>query len=157
LEALPGLSLAVVLWLGGREGLLHQITPGQFIAYLVYVTQLTWPIIPLGWVVNLFYRGTASMGRINEILVEQPEVTDRGVAPSMRIATELRGDIELRNLNFAYNGTPVLRNVNLTIPAGTSLAVVGPTGSGKSTLVSLIPRIYDAASGQVLIDGRTVR
>jgi ATP-binding cassette, subfamily B, multidrug efflux pump len=157
LEALPGLSLAVVLWLGGREVLLHHITPGQFIAYLVYVTQLTWPIIALGWVVNLFYRGTASMGRINEILVEQSEVTDREVTPALRTATELGGDIEFRNLNFAYNGTPVLRNVNLTIPAGTSLAVVGPTGSGKSTLVSLIPRIYDAGFGQVLIDGRSVR
>src|SRR5256714_277746 len=76
LEALPGLSLAVVLWLGGREVLLHRISPGQFIAYLVYVTQLTWPIIALGWVVNLFYRGTASMGRIKEILVEKPEITD---------------------------------------------------------------------------------
>jgi ATP-binding cassette, subfamily B, multidrug efflux pump len=157
LEALPGLSLAVVLWLGGREVLLQHITPGQFIAYLVYVTQLTWPIIALGWVVNLFYRGTASMGRINEILVERPEITDRDIAQSLSHATELRGDIELRNLNFAYNGTPVLRDVNLTIPAGTSLAIVGPTGSGKSTLVSLIPRIYDAATGQVLIDGRSVR
>src|SRR5215468_8958283 len=157
LEALPGLSLAVVLWLGGREVLLHHITPGQFIAYLVYVTQLTWPIIALGWVVNLFYRGTASMGRINEILVEQSEVTDREVIPALHAAKEMGGDIEFRNLNFAYNGIPVLRNVNLTIPAGTSLAVVGPTGSGKSTLVSLIPRIYDAGFGQVLIDGRSVR
>src|SRR5207248_966595 len=157
LEALPGLSLAVVLWLGGREVLLHHITPGQFIAYLVYVTQLTWPIIALGWVVNLFYRGTASMGRINEILIEQPEVTDRDLTPSLRTIAEVRGDIEFRNLNFAYNGTPVLRNVNLTIPAGTSLAIVGPTGSGKSTLVSLIPRIYDAGSAQVLIDGRPIK
>ncbi|HEX7958953.1 MAG TPA: ABC transporter transmembrane domain-containing protein, partial [Terriglobales bacterium] len=155
LEALPGLSLAVVLWLGGREVLLHRITPGQFIAYLVYVTQLTWPIIALGWVVNLFYRGTASMGRINEILVEKPEITDSEATPSLRSA-ELRGDIEFRNLNFAYGERPVLRNVNLKIPAGTSLAIVGPTGSGKSTLVSLIPRIYDATRGSVLIDGRSV-
>src|SRR5215813_4369091 len=86
LEALPGLSLAVVLWLGGREVLLHHITAGQFIAYLVYVTQLTWPIIALGWVVNLFYRGTASMGRINEILVEKPEITDSEAMPSLRSA-----------------------------------------------------------------------
>ena len=157
LEALPGLSLAVVLWLGGREVLLRIISPGQFVTYLFYVTQLTWPIIALGWVVNLFYRGTASMGRINEILVEQPEIMDREAPPALRVITELGGDIEFRNLNFAYNGTPVLQNINLTIPAGTSLAVVGPTGSGKSTLVSLIPRIYDAASGQVLIDGRSVR
>ena len=155
LEALPGLSLAVVLWLGGREVLLHRITPGQFIAYLVYVTQLTWPIIALGWVVNLFYRGTASMGRINEILIEKPQITDSEAIPSMRSA-ELRGDIEFRNLNFAYGQTSILRNVNLNIPAGTSLAIVGPTGSGKSTLVNLIPRIYDAPRGSVLIDGRSV-
>ena len=155
LEALPGLSLAVVLWLGGREVLLHRITTGQFIAYLVYVTQLTWPIIALGWVVNLFYRGTASMGRINEILVEKPEITDSEAMPSLRSA-ELSGDIEFRNLNFGYGKTSILRNVNLRIPAGTSLAIVGPTGSGKSTLVSLIPRIYDAPRGSVLIDGRSV-
>jgi ATP-binding cassette, subfamily B, multidrug efflux pump len=155
LEALPGLSLAVVLWLGGREVLLHRMTPGQFIAYLVYVTQLTWPIIALGWVVNLFYRGTASMGRINEILIEKPEITDSEATPSLR-SVELRGEIEFRNLNFAYGETPVLRKVNLKIPAGTSLAIVGPTGSGKSTLVSLIPRIYDATRGSVLIDGRSV-
>src|SRR5215468_987166 len=156
LEALPGLSLAVVLWLGGREVLLHRITTGQFIAYLVYVTQLTWPIIALGWVVNLFYRGTASMGRINEILVEKPEITDSEAMPSLRSA-ELSGDIEFRNLNFGYGKTSILRNVSLKIPAGTSLAIVGPTGSGKSTLVSLIPRIYDAAPGSVLIDGRPIR
>jgi len=155
LEALPGLSLAVVLWLGGREVLLHRITPGQFIAYLVYVTQLTWPIIALGWVVNLFYRGTASMGRINEILIEKPEITDSEAIPSLRSA-EVRGEIEFRNLNFAYGEMSILRNVNLTIPAGTSLAIVGPTGSGKSTLVNLIPRIYDAPRGSVLIDGRSV-
>ena len=127
-------------------------------AFNTYMVQLTWPIIALGWVINIFQRGTASMARINEILTEKPEIED---APAIKAAgaptTHLRGDIEFRGLNFAYNGTPVLHDVNLYVPAGSSLAIVGPTGSGKTTLVSLIPRIYDTASGTVLIDGRPIR
>jgi ATP-binding cassette subfamily B protein len=136
---------------------------GDFVAFNTYMVQLTWPIIALGWVINIFQRGTASMARINEILVEKPEIEDSadvkaaggGAHPTQ--ATEMRGEIEFRGLNFAYNGTPVLHNVNLRIPAGSSLAIVGPTGSGKTTLVSLIPRIYDASPGTVLIDGKPVR
>jgi ATP-binding cassette subfamily B multidrug efflux pump len=122
--------------------------------------QLTWPVIALGWVINIFQRGTASMGRINEILVEQPEIQDgpetQAAGESAR-ATQIRGEIEFRGLNFAYNGVPVLHDINLRIPEGSSLAIVGPTGSGKTTLVSLIPRIYDAAPGTVWIDGEPVR
>jgi ATP-binding cassette, subfamily B, multidrug efflux pump len=122
------------------------------------VVQLTWPVIALGWVINIFQRGTASMGRINEILVEQPEIQD---SPEVKAAAgssaQIRGEIEFRGLNFAYNGAPVLHDINLRIPAGSSLAIVGPTGSGKTTLVSLIPRIYDAAPGSVWIDGKPVR
>jgi ATP-binding cassette subfamily B protein len=136
---------------------------GDFVAFNTYMVQLTWPIIALGWVINIFQRGTASMARINEILVEKPEIEDsaevkaagEGARPTQ--AAEMRGEIEFRGLNFAYNGTPVLHNVNLRIPAGSSLAIVGPTGSGKTTLVSLIPRIYDASPGTVLIDGKPVR
>src|SRR5437763_1374161 len=157
LEAMLGLAVVMVLWLGGREVLLHRMTVGQFIAFNTYMIQLTWPIIALGWVINLFQRGTASMGRINEILVAQPEITDADAAPDLRSVTTLNGDLEFRNLNFSYNGTPVLHDINLRIPAGTSLAVVGPTGSGKTTLVNLIPRVYDAASGEILIDGRPIR
>ena len=102
------------------------------------------------------------MARINEILVEQPEIEDslalkaKAAGEGAR-ATQIRGEIEFRGLTFAYNGVPVLHDINLRIPPGTSLAIVGPTGSGKTTLVSLIPRIYDAAPGSVLIDGRPVR
>jgi ATP-binding cassette subfamily B protein len=157
LETLLGLAIILVLWLGGREVLLHRMTVGDFVAYNTYMVQLTWPVIALGWVINLFQRGTASLGRINEILHEQPAVTDAGVAPDLRKVSELRGDIEFRNLDFSYGaGAPVLKNINLRIPAGTSLAIVGPTGSGKSTLVNLIPRIHDAEPGSVLIDGRDV-
>jgi len=106
-------------------------------------------------VINIFQRGTASMARINEILVEKPEIHDEpGVLTPY---AEMRGEIEFRNLNFAYGDTTVLHDVNLLVPAGSSLAIVGPTGSGKSTLVHLIPRVYDTASGTVLIDGKPIR
>ena len=156
LETMLGLAIVLVLWLGGREVLQHRITVGQFIAFNTYMVQLTWPVIALGWVINIFQRGTASMGRINEILVEKPEILDGPEVLTQKIV-DLRGDIEFRNLNFAYDGHPVLHDINLRIPAGSSLAIVGPTGSGKTTLVNLIPRIYDAAPGSVLIDGRPIR
>jgi ATP-binding cassette subfamily B protein len=114
-------------------------------------------VIALGWVINIFQRGAASMGRFAELLHEQPTITDAGAISGNGVQRTLRGEIEFRNLNFSYNGTAVLRDINLRIPAGTSLAIVGPTGSGKSTLVSLIPRIYDAEPGTVLIDGRPIR
>jgi ATP-binding cassette, subfamily B, multidrug efflux pump len=171
LETLLGLAVVIVLWVGGREVLLHRISVGSFVAFNTYMVQLTWPIISLGWVINIFQRGTASMGRIENILAEQPEVTDAGV-PANGAPTEVRGEIEFRNLSFHYGQTliaaergighihgdeNVLKSINLRVPAGTSLAIVGPTGSGKSTLVSLIPRIYDAEPGSVLIDGRPIR
>jgi ATP-binding cassette subfamily B protein len=166
LEVMLGFAIVLVLWLGGREVLYRRISVGDFVAFNTYMVQLTWPVIALGWVINIFQRGTASMGRINEILSEKPQIVD---SPELASATngnagggaratrQLKGEIEFRGLNFAYNGTPVLHDVNLRIPAGSSLAVVGPTGSGKTTLVNLIPRIYDAAPGTVLIDGRPIR
>ncbi|HXZ81967.1 MAG TPA: ABC transporter ATP-binding protein [Terriglobales bacterium] len=155
LEVLLGLAVVLVLWLGGREVLLGRMTVGDFVAFNTYMVQLTWPVIALGWVINIFQRGTASMGRINEILTEKPEIRDSPAAQARPAV--VNGEIEFRNLNFGYNGTPVLRDINLRIPAGSSLAIVGPTGSGKSTLVNLIPRIYDAPPGSVLIDGRPIR
>jgi ATP-binding cassette subfamily B protein len=156
LEFMLGVGVVIAFWLGGREVLLHHISPGNFVAFVTYIVQLTWPIIALGWVINIFQRGTASMGRLNEILVAQPDITDDRVAPDLRIRETIEGAIEFRNLSFSYNGTQVLHHINLHIPAGSSLAVVGPTGSGKTTLVNLIPRIYDAASGALLVDGRSV-
>ncbi len=156
LETMLGLAIVLVLWLGGREVLKGRIDVGGFVAFNTYMVQLTWPIIALGWVVNIFQRGTASLARIHDLMTEQAEITDApGVVASA--SRELTGNVEFRNLNFAYNGTPVLYDVNLLIPAGTSLAIVGPTGSGKTTLVSLIPRIYDAAPGSVLIDSKPIR
>ncbi|MGA2234203.1 MAG: ABC transporter ATP-binding protein [Terriglobales bacterium] len=167
LELMLGAAVVIVLWLGGRQVLMGKMNVGDFVAFNTYMMQLTWPVIALGWVINIFQRGTASLVRINEILSEQPEIADitsgAGVSPvspgeGARLSTsEILGEVEFRNLNFAYNGTSVLKDINLRIPAGSSLAIVGPTGSGKTTLVNLIPRIYDAEPGTVLIDGRPVR
>ncbi len=171
LETLLGFAVVIVLWVGGREVLLNRITVGSFVAFNTYVVQLTWPIISLGWVISLFQRGTASMRRIQSILAEQPEITDAGVPP-VSAPSEIFGEIEFRDLSFHYGETltavergagrvhgdkNVLKNITLRVPAGTSLAIVSPTGSGKSTLVSLIPRIYDAAEDSVLIDSRPIR
>ena len=157
LELLLGFAVVIVLWVGGREVLLNHMSLGDFVAFNTYIIMLTWPIIALGWVINIFQRGTASMGRINEILVAQPEITDATVAADLARAKTVQGDIEFRHLHFAYNGVPVLQDVNLKIPAGSSLAIVGPTGSGKTTLVNLLPRIYDAPEGSLLLDGRSIR
>jgi ATP-binding cassette subfamily B multidrug efflux pump len=155
LEVMLGFAIVLVLWLGGREVLYGRITVGEFVAFNTYMVQLTWPIIALGWVINIFQRGTASMARINDLLVEKSEIGDESAA--VPVGSAIQGDIEFRDLDFGYNGIPVLHDINLRIPAGSSLAIVGPTGSGKTTLVSLIARIYDAAQGTVLIDGRSVR
>ncbi len=191
LELVLGLSLMLTLLVGGREVVQHRITVGEFTSYNVYMVQLTWPMIAIGWVVNLIQRGTASVTRIDQLLKEEPAISDRrqsvdelssrsvaeGPAfvrvadslPASRSTAELvpvqkkgalsiRGDIEFRHLNFRYaTGPEVLHDICLRIPAGTSLALVGPTGSGKSTLVSLIPRLQDADPGEVLIDGQPIR
>jgi ATP-binding cassette subfamily B protein len=156
LELMLGIAVVLVLWLGGREVIAGRMKVGEFVAFLTYITQLTWPVIALGYVINLFQRGTASLGRIHELMTEKPEIADTTAVVQVS-GEEFRGDIEFRGLNFAYNGTPVLHDVNLHIPAGTSLAIVGPTGSGKTTLINLISRVYDAEPGSVLIDGRPVR
>ena len=156
LEVMLGLAIVLVLWLGGREVVLGRITVGKFVTFNTFMVMLTWPIIALGWVINITQRGTASVVRLNQIFAEKPEINDVAARPATDLGP-IRGEIEFRDLNFNYNGTHVLKNVNLRIPAGTSLAVVGPTGAGKSTLVNLIPRIYDAAPGTVLVDGRPIQ
>ncbi len=154
LEFVLGLSLMITLLVGGHEVVAHRISVGQFTAYMVYMVQLTWPMIAVGWVVNLFQRGTASVVRIDELLKQQPSIADEPSAQDIPVT----GEIEFRNLSFAYpGGPPVLENINLHIPAGSSLAIVGPTGSGKSTLVGLLPRLHDAPAGEVLLDGQPIR
>jgi len=164
LEFVLGLALAITLLVGGHEVLTHRISVGGFVAFNTYMMMMTWPIIAVGWVVNLFQRGTASVTRINELLTEAPTIDDRGADPGMPADWRVRGEIEFRELTFAYptdaknvaaaQAKVVLHSISLKIPAGSSLAIVGPTGSGKSTLVNLIPRLYDAPGGSVLLDGR---
>src|SRR5207248_249830 len=157
LETMLGLAIVLVLWLGGREVVLGRITVGQFTAFNTYMVLLTWPVIALGWVINIFQRGSASFGRIYQLMQEKPENTDSLMVKPLPLGEGLHGEIEFRNLTFSYNGNVVLHGIDLRIPAGTSMAIVGPTGSGKTTLVSLIPRIYNAEPGSVLIDGRPIR
>ena len=162
LEFVLGLAMAITLLVGGHEVISHRISIGDFVAFNTYMVMLTWPVIALGWVVNLWQRGTASVIRIDELLSDKPSIDNAEADPSIPPELTLRGDIEFRDLSFSYSGadsgrSEVLHSLSLKVPAGTSLAIVGPTGSGKSTLVNLIPRLYDAAPGSVLIDERPIR
>ena len=157
LEFILGISMIITLLAGGHLVIAHRISIGQFVAFNTYMVMLIWPIIAVGWVVNLFERGTASVKRIDELLKAEPTIDDRAADPAIPANLVFRGEIEFRDLSFSYGDTPVLRGISLTIPAGSSLAIVGPTGSGKSTLVSLLSRLYEAPEGSLLIDGRPVR
>jgi ATP-binding cassette subfamily B multidrug efflux pump len=157
LEFVLGISMIITLLVGGHQVLAHRITVGDFVAFNTYMILLIWPIIAVGWVINIFQRGTASVKRIDELLRAEPAIDDRSADPTLGPATVLKGEIEFRNLSFSYGGAPVLEDISLRIPAGSSLAIVGPTGSGKSTLVNLISRLYEAPEGTLLIDGRPVR
>ena len=157
LEFVLGIAMIITLLVGGHEVIHHQITAGDFVAFNTYMILLIWPIIAVGWVVNLFQRGTASVKRIDELLQAKPGIDDSAADPSIPSNAVLGGEIEFRNLNFSYGETPVLRDVSLRVPAGSSLAIVGPTGSGKTTLVNLISRLYEAPEGSLLIDGRPIR
>ena len=173
LQALIGITFLIVLWQGGHLVLSGRISLGALIAFYSYLGILVWPMIALGWVTNIFQRGAASMGRLNHILIAQPQIDDRAATVPAEVKVE--GDIEFRNLNFSYpttmaggsaNGSGngnrsatdgVLRDINLHIPAGSTLAIVGPTGSGKTTLAALVARLWEAPEGAVLIDGRSIR
>ena len=173
LQALIGITFLIVLWQGGHLVLSGRISLGALIAFYSYLGILVWPMIALGWVTNIFQRGAASMGRLNHILIAQPQIDDR--AATVPAEMKVEGEIEFRNLNFSYpttmaggsangsgngNRSPadgVLRDINLHIPAGSTLAIVGPTGSGKTTLAALVARLWEAPEGAVLIDGRSIR
>ncbi|HTB97741.1 MAG TPA: ABC transporter ATP-binding protein [Terracidiphilus sp.] len=158
LEFMLGVSMIITLLVGGHLVIHQAITVGDFVEFNTYMVMLIWPIIAVGWVINIFQRGTASVKRIDELLQAKPSIDDRDADATIAPETRFRGDIEFRHLNFSYgNGIPVLQDVSLRIPAGTSLAVVGPTGSGKSTLVNLIARLYEGPGNSILIDGRPIR
>lgn len=151
-----GLGMLIVLWIGGKGVIANRITLGEFVAFNGYLIMLVWPMSALGWVLNLFQRGATSMGRISRILQQKPDISD---PPHPIPVTSLRGEIEFKNVTFTYEGNlePVLKGINMKLSPGSTLAVVGPTGSGKSTLVNLIPRLYDPTDGSLLIDGIDIR
>jgi ATP-binding cassette, subfamily B, multidrug efflux pump len=184
LSVLVGLTAVILLAIGGRQVMDHHVTLGTLTAFYTFLIQLTFPMIAIGWVTNIFQRGAASMGRLSYILEAEPKIQDdsmmapRPLDGKGKAQTEtagrndhhgstparIRGDIEFRHLTFSYptaedgaNGQPVLSDINLHIPAGTTLAIVGPTGSGKSTLAALIARLWDAPEGSLLVDGRSIR
>ncbi len=154
IQFLMGLGGLIVLWLGGRMVVSGSISLGEFVAFGAYLAMLNWPMIALGWVVNLFERGEASMARIDAILDAVPEIDDREARP----VEAIRGEVELRRLSFAYqDGHEVLHDLSLQVAAGATVAIVGPTGSGKTTLVSLLARLWEAPAGTLFVDGRDVR
>jgi ATP-binding cassette subfamily B protein len=153
IQLLMGTGAVTVLWLGGRMVVSGAISLGEFVAFGAYLAMLHWPMIALGWVVNIFERGDASLGRIAHILDSVPEIRDQDPEP----VAAVRGEVEFRGLTFAHEGRTVLEDVSLRVPAGATVAIVGPTGAGKTSLVSLVPRLYDAPPGTVLVDGRDVR
>jgi ATP-binding cassette subfamily B multidrug efflux pump len=162
-----GLGALLVLWLGSREVIRGRITLGQFVAFNSYLTMLAWPMIAFGWVTNMLQRGMASWKRMLEILDTEPSISDLGLRTAdsnpqsirnpQSAIRNIRGSIEFRDLVFSFNGTPVLNHVSAKIEPGQTVALVGVTGSGKSTLISLLARLYDPPPGTVFIDGVDVR
>lgn len=149
-----GLGFVIIVAVGIPMAVRGEITAGDFTAFILYLQRMIWYLIALGYVVNLYQRGTASLKRFNAILDTEPTIRDEpGVQPQPKI----KGEIEFRDLTFAYNGKPALENIRLRIEAGQTVAFVGKTGSGKSTLMNLIPRLLDAPDGMLLIDGIPVR
>ena len=154
---LVGFSLVITLYVGGQRVIHGELTIGTLTAFFGYLVMLIWPMIAFGWVINILQQGAASMGRLAKIMDTQPEIRDSAETDTTIHA--IVGRIEFRNVSFTHRDAPrpALAGINLTIPAGTTLAIVGYTGSGKSTLVNLIPRMYDVTGGELLIDGNNIR
>ena len=170
LQALIGTTFLIILWKGGKQVIDGNLSLGALVAFNSYLALLVWPMIALGWVTNIFQRGAASMGRLNYVLRAKPLIDDR--AARAADGAPIRGEIEFRDLTFRYptsrsqaNGSgaseeanaPVLRDIRLRVPAGSTLAIVGPTGSGKTTLAALVARLWEAPEGTLFIDGRPIR
>jgi len=154
---ITGISIIVVIWIGGGMVIKEQITLGDIAAFVVYLGMLIWPVIALGWVMNIIQQASASMKRLLRIFSEKEEIKD--TSQTDYSLTDFNGVIEFKNVSFKYkpNLPYILKNLSLKIPQGSTLAVIGHTGAGKSTLVNLIPRLYDIDEGEILIDGRNVK
>jgi ATP-binding cassette subfamily B protein len=151
---IQGMATALVIWVGAMQVIEGKLTLGQLVQFTGYLALLSWPMIALGWVVNLFQQGMASMGRIKEVLKTTPEITD----PISPVKLEkVRGEIEFDNVGLRYGETWVLRHVSFQIPVGTSCAIVGPTGAGKTSLVNLLSRVHDPQEGEIRLDGLNIR
>lgn len=154
LQFFVGIGFVIILGVGVPMAVRGEITPGDFTAFNLYLQRMIFPLIALGYVVNLWQRGTASLKRIEQIYLVKPTIID---LPDVKTQPAIKGEIEFRNLNFTYGDVPILRGINLKIEAGKTFAFVGRTGSGKSTLVSLIPRLLDAPENSIFIDGAAVK
>ena len=157
LTIITGISIIVVIWVGGTKVIDGEMNLGEMAAFVMYLSILIWPVIAFGWVMNIIQQAEASMKRLNKILNEPYEIQDSSSTDLS--VTELKGEVEFRNVSFKYlDSLPdVLRDVNLKIAVGSTLAIVGHTGSGKTSLINLIPRLYDVTSGQLFIDGKNVK
>jgi len=149
-------SMAIVLYLGGRQTILQEITAGDFVAFISYLGLLTWPMMALGWVTNLIQRGRASLDRIHAVLQATPEITDAKNAVPVEHAI---GGLRLNHVGLSFNKTepPVLSNIQMDLDPGKTLGIIGPPGSGKTSLLNLVLRFYDATEGHILMDGVDIR
>jgi len=154
---ITGFSIIVVIWIGGGEVISGEMNLGEITAFIIYLGILIWPMIAFGWVINIIQQAEASMKRLNKIYAEPYEINDSGETDYS--IKDLRGGIEFRNVSFRYgeNLPWILKNINLSIPAGTTVALIGFTGSGKTSMINLIPRLYDVSEGELLIDGINVK
>ncbi len=154
---ITGVSVIIVIWLGGIKVINKELLLGDITALVIYLGILIWPMIAFGWVINIIQQAEASMKRLNKIFSEPHDIQD--TADTDHSITSIVGDIEFRNVSLKYNGSQkeVLSGINLTVPSGSTLAIMGNTGSGKSSLVNLLPRLYDVTSGEILIDGRNIK
>lgn len=153
MQFLLGGALLVILYIGGQDAIEGQLTIGQLVQFVAYLQIISWPMIALGEVVNMIQQGGASLGRLQHLYEVQPTIAD----PVDPVPNAISGAVEFRNVAFAYGQTIVLRDISFSVPAGGSLAIVGATGAGKSSLVNLIPRLFDAQQGEILIDGIDVK
>ncbi|PIO48705.1 MAG: ABC transporter [[Chlorobium] sp. 445] len=157
MSALLGLSVMLILWIGGKFIIDGAITLGQLTQFLMYIVSLAWPLISIGWVTNILQRAAAAQLRLDEVMLTPPDITD--AATTDYALTSIEGEIEFRNVSFAYPAQPkhmVLKNLSFKIPKGSRFAIVGATGSGKSTLVNLLPRLIEPTEGEILIDGKPI-
>jgi ATP-binding cassette subfamily B multidrug efflux pump len=156
--SISALSFVIALWYGGYLVITGSLTLGGFVAFNGYLGMLIWPITAIGWVANIFQRGSVSLKRINTILDEKPEIADGSEAAAPRPGRPIEGALEFRDLSFSYPGAgrPVLENISISVEKGRTLAIVGRTGCGKTTLINLIPRLLSVPEGSLYIDGTDI-